>query len=224
MPRHFPPLLHATAAAHRRSVHRLEDGMPAHGRLPTILLRLGRRELHTDKILGVSPDRLQTHASNVRAICRGQLEPRTELRPPEPHKRAGKKPVILCSGAKIIQRESTAQLTPASHLILSALEFIQKNATRNIRVDDIVRHLKVSRRLADLRFREFQGESILETITRIRLEEVAKRLLTTQIPASTIAKTCGFEDVSYLGKLFRRKYGETLQRWRKFHLPDDRPR
>ena len=87
MPRHFPPLLHATAAAHRRSVHRLEDGMPAHGRLPTILLRLGRRELHTDKILGVSPDRLQTHASNVRAICRGQLEPRTELRPPEPHKR-----------------------------------------------------------------------------------------------------------------------------------------
>ena len=87
MPRHFPPLLHATAAAHRRSVHRLEDGMPAHGRLPTILLRLGRRELHTDKILGVSLDRLQTHASNVRAICRGQLELRTELRPPEPHKR-----------------------------------------------------------------------------------------------------------------------------------------
>ena len=138
--------------------------------------------------------------------------------------RGKKKPVILCSGAKIIQRESTAPLTPAAHLILSALEFIQKNATRNIRVDDVVRHLKVSRRLADLRFREFQGESILETITRIRLEEVAKRLLTTQLPASTIAKTCGFEDVSYLGKLFRRKYGETLQRWRKSHLPDDRPR
>ena len=138
--------------------------------------------------------------------------------------RGKKKPVILCSGAKIIQRESTAPLTPAAHLILSALEFIQKNATRNIRVDDVVRHLKVSRRLADLRFQQFQGESILETITRIRLEEVAKRLLTTQLPASTIAKTCGFEDVSYLGKLFRRKYGETLQRWRKSHLPDDRPR
>ena len=138
--------------------------------------------------------------------------------------RAKKKPVILCSGAKLVQRESTAPLTPASHLILSALEFIQKNAARNIRVNDVIRHLKVSRRLADLRFREFQGESILETITRIRLDEVAKRLITTQLPASTIAKTCGFDDVSYLGRLFRRKYGETLQRWRQSHLPDDRPR
>ena len=71
--------------------------------------------------------------------------------------RGKKKPVILCSGAKIIQRESTAPLTPAAHLILSALEFIQKNATRNIRVDAVVRHLKVSRRRADLRFRELQG-------------------------------------------------------------------
>lgn len=134
------------------------------------------------------------------------------------------KPVILCSGAKIIQRESTAPLTPASHLILSALEFIQKNATRNIHVNDVVRHLKVSRRLADLRFREFQGESILETITRIRLDEVAKRLITTRLSASMIARSCGFDDVSYLGKLFRRKYGQTLQQWRKSHLPDDRPR
>ena len=125
--------------------------------------------------------------------------------------------VIVCSGARIVQRESTAPLTPASHLILSALEFIQKNAARNIRVDDVVSHLKVSRRLADLRFQELQGESILETITRIRLEEVAKRLLTTRLPVSKIAKSCGFDNVSYLGKIFRRRYGDTLQHWRQSH-------
>lgn len=135
--------------------------------------------------------------------------------------RAKKKSVILCSGAKIVQRESTAPLTPASHLILAALEFIQKNAARNIRVNDVVRHLKISRRLADLRFHEFQGESILETITRFRLEEVAKRLLTTRLSVSAIARSCEFEDVSYLGKLFRRKYGDTLQGWRLSHLPDE---
>lgn len=131
------------------------------------------------------------------------------------------RPVIFCSGAKIVQRESTAPLTPAAHLIMSALEFIRKNAARNIRVGDVVRHLKVSRRLADLRFRELQGESIRETITRIRLDEVSKRLLTTRLPVSTIARNCGFEDVSYLGKLFRRRFGETLQRWRQSHQTDD---
>lgn len=40
----------------------------------------------------------------------------------------------------------------------------------------MVAHLKVSRRLADLRFRELQGESIGEAILRERLKEVRCRL------------------------------------------------
>ena len=138
-------------------------------------------------------------------------------------RRGRKTDFILCSGEKIVQRESTAPLTPASHLILNALEFIHKNAATNLRVNDVICHLKVSRRLADLRFREFQGTSILEAITKARLEEVSKRLLTTKLSTSAIARSCGFEDVSYLGKLFRRKYGDTPQNWRKSHRPESLP-
>ena len=139
-------------------------------------------------------------------------------------RRRGQKPeFVLCSGEKIVQRESTAPLTPASHLILNALEFIHKNAATNLRVNDVIRHLKVSRRLADLRFKEFQGTSILEEITKARLEEVSKRLLTTKLPTSAIARSCGFENISYLGKLFRRKYGDTPQNWRKSHRPESLP-
>ena len=138
-------------------------------------------------------------------------------------RRGRKTDFVLCSGEKVVQRESTAPLTPASHLILNALEFIHKNAATNLRVNDVIRHLKVSRRLADLRFREFQGTSILEAITKARLEEVSKRLLTTNLPTSAIARSCGFEDVSYFGKLFRRKYGATPQNWRKSHRPESLP-
>jgi len=126
---------------------------------------------------------------------------------------------VLCAGEKVVQRESTALLTPASHMIQNALEFIHRNAATDLRVGTVISHLKVSRRLADLRFREFQGESILETITRARLEEVARRLVITKLSISAIARSCGFKDVSYLVKLFRRKYGDTPRNWRKSHSP-----
>ena len=37
---------------------------------------------------------------------------------------------------------------------MRALEFIQRNSTRDLKVSDVVRHLGVSRRLASLRFQE----------------------------------------------------------------------
>ena len=100
---------------------------------------------------------------------------------------------------------------------ISALEFIRQNADKAIKVSDVVQHLGVSRRLADLRFREIQGESILETITRCRLAEIEKRLLTTNLSIRKIARNCGFSSVSYLETLFTRRYGETLHRYRQSH-------
>ena len=121
---------------------------------------------------------------------------------------------ILYSEQTIVERESTAPLAPATHLIRDALEFIRQNATKNIRVTDVVEHLHVSRSLADLRFREFQGETIRETITRIRLDEVKKRLLSTKIPVGKLARVCGFSNVSHLEVMFRRRFGMSMGRWR----------
>ena len=121
---------------------------------------------------------------------------------------------ILCSKQTIVERESTAPLTPATHLIRDALVFIRRNAARNIRVTDVVEHLHVSRSLADLRFREFQGETIRETIARIRLDGVRKRLLSTHIPVGKLARVCGYSNVSHLEVMFRRRFGMSMGRLR----------
>ena len=126
----------------------------------------------------------------------------------------GASSLIRSTEKTIVERESTAPLAPATHLIRDALEFIRQNATKNIRVTDVVEHLHVSRSLADLRFREFQGETIRETITRIRLDEVKKRLLSTKIPVGKLARVCGFSNVSHLEVMFRRRFGMSMGRWR----------
>ena len=128
----------------------------------------------------------------------------------------------VCSGKSLVVRESTAPIAPAAHLIHSAREFIRRNATRDISVKDVVEFLGVSRRLADLRFAEFNNGSIRETILRYRLEEVRKLLLATQLPIVRIARACAFNSVSHLETLFRQRFGDTMLRWRQRHLQSDR--
>ena len=121
----------------------------------------------------------------------------------------------ICDEQTVVERESTAPLTPATHLITSALDFIRQNVTKAITTDDVVRHLGVSRSLASLRFREYQGETIRETILRMRLEELKKRLASTQMSVSKVARVCGFTDIPHLQVVFKKKFGLPLGRWRR---------
>ena len=82
---------------------------------------------------------------------------------------------------------------------------------------DVVAHLGVSRRLADLRFREYHGKTIHETIIETKLEELSMRLLTSNRAISNIAAALGFDDLSYLGRIFRKRYGMTMSEWRIGH-------
>lgn len=120
----------------------------------------------------------------------------------------------ICREKSIVERESTATLTPAAHLVEEALRFISQNANRPIDVSDVVRHLHVSRRLADLRFREFGGGSIAEAIRKARLKLVATRLRETDLPIGSIASACGFDNLQHLANAFRREYGMTMSAYR----------
>ena len=79
----------------------------------------------------------------------------------------------------------------------------------------MVAHLKVSRRLADLRFRELQHTSIGDEITRIRLAEVQRLLRSTKEPIDSIAARCGYTNPNYLKNLFRKRFSMSMRDFRK---------
>ena len=95
-----------------------------------------------------------------------------------------------------------------------ALAYIQRNALKGISVDDVSRHLKVSRRLADLRFRELQGTTIGETIISLRLAEVKRLLRSTKEPIDSIAALCGYSNPNYLKNLFKRRFAMSMRDFR----------
>ena len=114
----------------------------------------------------------------------------------------------------VVRRESTAELSPSGKLVQKALAFIRKNALRGISVEDVARHLKVSRRLADLRFHELQGTTLGETIIRLRLEEVKRLLRSTKEPIDSIAAHCGYENPNYLKNLFKKRFAMSMRDFR----------
>lgn len=125
----------------------------------------------------------------------------------------------ICDEQTVVERESTAFVTPAAHLVSAALHFIRQNATRAVTADDVARHLGVSRSLVDLRFRQFQGTTVRETILRTRLEEVKRRLLATNLSAAKVARVCGFTDIPHLQVVFKRRFGQPMGQWRKAYGP-----
>ena len=119
--------------------------------------------------------------------------------------------IFRSKSMKIVERESTRAVAPAAHLVESALQYISDNAAKGLKVADVVAHLRVSRRLLDMRFKQYHSETLGEAIMRLRLDEVRKRLLTTSLSVPKVAVTCGFPNVRYLRKLYRARFGEEIE-------------
>lgn len=111
-------------------------------------------------------------------------------------------------------RGSSVRVGASFELVRSALAFIDERACSGIGVDDVVRHLGVSRRLADLRFREALGSTIADCIRSHRLREAKRLLAETDTPIANIAGAVGLSSANHLKNIFMRHVGTTMRAFR----------
>ena len=90
--------------------------------------------------------------------------------------------IMIHGENEVIRRASTPSETSSGPLVQKALAFIERNVRRGIGVRDVQAHLKVSRSLLDLRFREVRGGSVLSVIQSARLAELKRLLRETDDP------------------------------------------
>ena len=114
----------------------------------------------------------------------------------------------------IVERESTAPSSPAGQMVARAEEFIRDHADENLHVEDVVRHLKVSRRLLFLRFRQITGHTVLDAIRTAQLERVRTLLRTTTLSITEICRLCRFRSENHLKRLFKQAFGQTMSDYR----------
>jgi len=116
---------------------------------------------------------------------------------------------------KVVERESSANIVPAATMVRNALTYIKDNAADGISVGDVVRSMHVSRRLADLRFRQLHGKTINACIVTTKLEAAERLLRTSSLPLVKISELTGFSDAKYMMRLFRKAYGTSMMAYRR---------
>lgn len=86
-------------------------------------------------------------------------------------------------------------------------KYIEENYSKSITLEDILRICPFSKSKLCRDFKEQYGKSIFEVITDIRLTH-AKNLIKNHpyLKLNEISKSCGYTDVSYFCKMYKRKY------------------
>lgn len=114
----------------------------------------------------------------------------------------------------VLRRESTRGRGRREPRILKAVEIIRREACDGLTAARLAEQFPGSRGHFERRFREAMGHSVLDEILNVRLEQARVLLSSTDMPIAAIADFCGFDTDRELRKLFRKRTGTSMRRWR----------
>ena len=121
--------------------------------------------------------------------------------------------VFAISG--ITRRGSTRRFKHRDSCVASALERIWKQGGERLTAKEITAGFPCSRRNAEIRFRQATGHSILEELTKARMQIARKLLKQTNLPVSAVAEQCGYSSLAHFRDAFRRATDANPLAWRK---------
>lgn len=124
---------------------------------------------------------------------------------------------------RVVRRLSTKRLQRADPIVSKALDLIRQKACKGLKASEVVRIFPCLRRMADLRFSQAVGHTILDEIQSVRLDRAKQLLLNPNQSLKTISDFCGFKHPNSLRKFFLKETGLTLSAWRKKHLNEPLP-
>ncbi|MDB5055766.1 MAG: response regulator [Bacilli bacterium] len=107
-------------------------------------------------------------------------------------------------------------------MMLSAADYVQKNLSSDISIDELADYLSISCSYFSLLFKQHFGETFLEYVTRERME-LAKSMLRTSLKSvNQIGKLVGFPERRYFTKVFLKHIGSTPSEYREQHITEQR--
>jgi AraC-like DNA-binding protein len=99
--------------------------------------------------------------------------------------------------------------------VRQALRYVQDNADRAVRVDEMARHVHLSPRQLTRLFDVHVGQSPAAYVAHARLDRAVALLLRTDLPVKQVSAEAGFGDVAQFTRVFSRRYGAPPARFRR---------
>ncbi|RKX45476.1 MAG: hypothetical protein DRP64_04645 [Verrucomicrobia bacterium] len=115
----------------------------------------------------------------------------------------------------MLSRQSSDVMQVDDPVVSKALKFIQDHVSEPIKVEDLLRHVFVSRTLLERKFRAELGRTPLVEIRRQRVRLARQLLSDTDLSISEIAESCGFSSDIRLSTVFKELTGQSPSAFRK---------
>lgn len=117
----------------------------------------------------------------------------------------------------IITRQSTDVTAIADPVVAQAMRFIREHACEGINVEDVVRHVLVSRSALQDHFRKMLDRSINDVIVGARTARARELLAQTRLSLQDVAERAGFKHAEYMSIVFKERTGWTPAKFREEH-------
>ena len=124
---------------------------------------------------------------------------------------------------RIVRRASSQILKRNDPHVTAALDLIRREACTGLSAKRVAALFPCSRRMADIRFANATGRTILAEIHAAQLERAKQLLADGNMPLKAISDFCGFTHENSLRKFFRKQTGTTMSSWRKRMDPRETP-
>jgi LacI family transcriptional regulator len=109
----------------------------------------------------------------------------------------------------VAARQSTDVTAIDDQQVAAAVQFIRRRAAERVGVQDVLKHVGLSRTALDQRFRERLGRTIHAELDRVRIQTARNLLATTDLLLDAVAKRSGFSNAQYMSLVFRKQLGRS---------------
>jgi LacI family transcriptional regulator len=127
-------------------------------------------------------------------------------------------PDVVVKATQVVTRRSTDIFASKDKYIVSALKYIHGNLDKNLKVDQVLKEVPLSRRSLEKRFMLTTGYPVYEYIYNQRIEKFTQKLLETDMTIFEIALDLGLSDSKNIARQFKQVKGLTPMEYRKKHV------
>ena len=119
--------------------------------------------------------------------------------------------------------EQKSQIAPSSQnavyrknkQIKKVLTKIRNDYSKPLTLDDLAEEAQLNKQYFCRAFRQATGKAPIDYLNYYRIECAAEQLSLSYVSITEIALSCGFNDLSYFNRLFKRSKGVTPSNYRK---------
>ena len=122
---------------------------------------------------------------------------------------------IVVQPTQVVSRVSTDIFASADKYIVDALKYIHENLDKNLKVNQVLKEVPMSRRSLEKRFVMTTGYPVYEYIYNKRIEKFTQKLLETDMTIFEIALDLGLSDSKNIARQFKQIKGLTPVAYRK---------